>query len=59
MDVLQAKVQSPSSTSTNPFLSSPTNNANQPIVDLFGATAENQVHLWFFFMRDAILFEAG
>jgi len=47
--VLQAKVQSPSS-STNPFLSSPTNNANQPIVDLFGATsAEGQVRLCFSF----------
>ncbi|KAH0949093.1 hypothetical protein HN011_006223 [Eciton burchellii] len=43
----QAKVQSPSSTSTNPFLSSPTNNANQPIVDLFGAVSvsENQQQL--------------
>ncbi|XP_072742755.1 uncharacterized protein Lap isoform X6 [Anoplolepis gracilipes] len=42
MNQYKAKVQSPSS-STNPFLSSPTNNANQPIVDLFGAaTAENQ-----------------
>lgn len=49
MYVLQAKVQSPSS-STNPFLSSPTNNANQPIVDLFGA-AENQVCLYFFFYK--------
>lgn len=42
---LQAKVQSPSSgPSTNPFLSSPTNNANQPIVDLFGAApaSDNQ-----------------
>ncbi|KYN05922.1 Phosphatidylinositol-binding clathrin assembly protein LAP [Cyphomyrmex costatus] len=43
MNQYKAKVQSPSSTSTNPFLSSPTNNANQPIVDLFGAaSAENQ-----------------
>lgn len=43
MNQYKAKVQSPSSASTNPFLSSPTNNANQPIVDLFGAaTAENQ-----------------
>ncbi|XP_071569510.1 phosphatidylinositol-binding clathrin assembly protein LAP isoform X18 [Temnothorax nylanderi] len=43
MNQYKAKVQSPSSTSTNPFLSSPTNNANQPIVDLFGATsADNQ-----------------
>ncbi|XP_046145088.1 phosphatidylinositol-binding clathrin assembly protein isoform X13 [Osmia bicornis bicornis] len=46
MNQYKAKVQSPSSgPSTNPFLSSPTNNANQPIVDLFGAssaTAENQ-----------------
>ncbi|XP_015433543.1 PREDICTED: phosphatidylinositol-binding clathrin assembly protein LAP isoform X3 [Dufourea novaeangliae] len=34
----QYKVQSPSTgPSTNPFLSSPTNNADQPIVDLFGA----------------------
>jgi len=50
MYVLQAKVQSPSSASTNPFLSSPTNNANQPIVDLFGAAmSENQqVYLRFF-----------
>ncbi|XP_031782774.1 phosphatidylinositol-binding clathrin assembly protein LAP isoform X34 [Nasonia vitripennis] len=33
----QAKVQSPTGgPSTNPFLSSPTNNASQPIVDLFG-----------------------
>lgn len=50
--ILQAKVQSPSSSgpSTNPFLSSPTNNANQPIVDLFGAAgAENQVRLYFLF----------
>ncbi|XP_011882444.1 PREDICTED: phosphatidylinositol-binding clathrin assembly protein unc-11 isoform X3 [Vollenhovia emeryi] len=39
MNQYKAKVQSPSSTSTNPFLSSPTNNANQPIVDLFGATS--------------------
>ncbi|XP_023290473.1 phosphatidylinositol-binding clathrin assembly protein unc-11 [Orussus abietinus] len=39
MNQYKAKVQSPSSSgpSTNPFLSSPTNNANQPIVDLFGA----------------------
>lgn len=54
MYVLQAKVQSPSSTSTNPFLSSPTNNANQPIVDLFGtAMSENQVYNYiciFFFI---------
>ncbi|XP_029665706.1 phosphatidylinositol-binding clathrin assembly protein LAP isoform X11 [Formica exsecta] len=43
MNQYKAKVQSPSSTSTNPFLSSPTNNANQPIVDLFGtAMSENQ-----------------
>ncbi|XP_029171488.1 phosphatidylinositol-binding clathrin assembly protein isoform X4 [Nylanderia fulva] len=43
MNQYKAKVQSPSGTSTNPFLSSPTNNANQPIVDLFGAAAsENQ-----------------
>lgn len=53
MYVLQAKVQSPSSASTNPFLSSPTNNANQPIVDLFGAAmSENQqVYLRFFFIQ--------
>ncbi|XP_011334524.1 phosphatidylinositol-binding clathrin assembly protein LAP isoform X12 [Ooceraea biroi] len=45
MNQYKAKVQSPSS-STNPFLSSPTNNANQPIVDLFGAAAsENQQQL--------------
>ncbi|CAL7942343.1 unnamed protein product [Xylocopa violacea] len=38
MNQYKAKVQSPSGgPSTNPFLSSPTNNANQPIVDLFGA----------------------
>ncbi|XP_076683645.1 phosphatidylinositol-binding clathrin assembly protein lap isoform X4 [Andrena cerasifolii] len=38
MNQYKAKVQSPSSgPSTNPFLSSPTNNADQPIVDLFGA----------------------
>ncbi|XP_011261222.1 phosphatidylinositol-binding clathrin assembly protein isoform X9 [Camponotus floridanus] len=43
MNQYKAKVQSPSSASTNPFLSSPTNNANQPIVDLFGAAmSENQ-----------------
>ncbi|KAL0109825.1 hypothetical protein PUN28_013468 [Cardiocondyla obscurior] len=42
MNQYKAKVQSPSSTSTNPFLSSPTNNANQPIVDLFGASTDNQ-----------------
>ncbi|XP_076232298.1 phosphatidylinositol-binding clathrin assembly protein lap isoform X22 [Calliopsis andreniformis] len=48
MNQYKAKVQSPSGgTSTNPFLSSPTNNADQPIVDLFGAptsmaTAESQ-----------------
>ncbi|XP_017888827.1 phosphatidylinositol-binding clathrin assembly protein LAP isoform X11 [Ceratina calcarata] len=49
MNQYKAKVQSPSGgPSTNPFLSSPTNNANQPIVDLFGApstaaaTAEGQ-----------------
>ncbi|XP_067206258.1 phosphatidylinositol-binding clathrin assembly protein unc-11 isoform X5 [Linepithema humile] len=44
MNQYKAKVQSPSSTSTNPFLSSPTNNANQPIVDLFGAVpgSDNQ-----------------
>nr|XP_012144801.1 PREDICTED: phosphatidylinositol-binding clathrin assembly protein LAP isoform X10 [Megachile rotundata] len=46
MNQYKAKVQSPSGgPSTNPFLSSPTNNANQPIVDLFGApsaTAESQ-----------------
>lgn len=49
MYVLQAKVQSPTS-STNPFLSSPTNNANQPIVDLFGATsADGQVRLCLLF----------
>ncbi|XP_028520036.1 phosphatidylinositol-binding clathrin assembly protein LAP isoform X20 [Apis cerana] len=40
MNQYKAKVQSPSSgPSTNPFLSSPTNNANQPIVDLFGASS--------------------
>ncbi|XP_015433549.1 PREDICTED: phosphatidylinositol-binding clathrin assembly protein LAP isoform X9 [Dufourea novaeangliae] len=38
MNQYKAKVQSPSTgPSTNPFLSSPTNNADQPIVDLFGA----------------------
>ncbi|KAG7199921.1 hypothetical protein KM043_014360 [Ampulex compressa] len=40
MNQYKAKVQSPSSgSSTNPFLSSPTNNVvnQQPIVDLFGA----------------------
>ncbi|XP_068986453.1 phosphatidylinositol-binding clathrin assembly protein LAP isoform X19 [Bombus flavifrons] len=38
MNQYKAKVQSPSSgPSTNPFLSSPTNNANQPIVDLFSS----------------------
>lgn len=38
MNQYKAKVQSPSGgPSTNPFLSSPTNNANQPIVDLFSA----------------------
>ncbi|XP_014482544.1 PREDICTED: phosphatidylinositol-binding clathrin assembly protein LAP isoform X11 [Dinoponera quadriceps] len=45
MNQYKAKVQSPSGgPSTNPFLSSPTNNANQPIVDLFGAApaSENQ-----------------
>ncbi|XP_043517449.1 phosphatidylinositol-binding clathrin assembly protein LAP isoform X3 [Frieseomelitta varia] len=48
MNQYKAKVQSPSGgPSTNPFLSSPTNNANQPIVDLFSApstttTADNQ-----------------
>ncbi|XP_050493133.1 phosphatidylinositol-binding clathrin assembly protein LAP isoform X16 [Bombus huntii] len=48
MNQYKAKVQSPSSgPSTNPFLSSPTNNANQPIVDLFSSpstttTAESQ-----------------
>lgn len=43
--MLQAKVQSPTGgASTNPFLSSPTNNASQPIVDLFGgAAADGQV----------------
>lgn len=41
----QAKVQSPSTgPSTNPFLSSPTNNADQPIVDLFGAPAATAVN---------------
>lgn len=40
MNQYKAKVQSPSGgPSTNPFLSSPTNNADQPIVDLFGAPA--------------------
>lgn len=40
MNQYKAKVQSPSGgPSTNPFLSSPTNNAEQPIVDLFGAPA--------------------
>ncbi|XP_066582305.1 phosphatidylinositol-binding clathrin assembly protein unc-11 isoform X1 [Prorops nasuta] len=40
MNQYKAKVQSPSGgPSTNPFLSSPTNNANQPIVDLFGAAS--------------------
>ncbi|XP_023245805.1 phosphatidylinositol-binding clathrin assembly protein LAP isoform X13 [Copidosoma floridanum] len=41
----KAKVQSPTSASTNPFLSSPTNNSGQPIVDLFGggaSLADNQ-----------------
>lgn len=42
MYATQAKVQSPSSMSTNPFLSSPTNNANQPIVDLFGAVSASE-----------------
>ncbi|XP_012175054.1 phosphatidylinositol-binding clathrin assembly protein LAP isoform X23 [Bombus affinis] len=48
MNQYKAKVQSPSGgPSTNPFLSSPTNNANQPIVDLFSSpstttTAESQ-----------------
>lgn len=42
MNQYKAKVQSPSGSSTNPFLSSPTNNANKPIVDLFGATSESQ-----------------
>lgn len=42
MYVTQAKVQSPSSMSTNPFLSSPTNNVNQPIVDLFGAVSASE-----------------
>ncbi|XP_020711368.1 phosphatidylinositol-binding clathrin assembly protein unc-11 isoform X3 [Athalia rosae] len=38
MNQYKAKVQSPSGgPSTNPFLSSPTNNSNQPIVDLFSA----------------------
>lgn len=42
-------MQSPSGgPSTNPFLSSPTNNADQPIVDLFGAptsaAADSQVN---------------
>ena len=54
--MLQAKVQSPSGTSTNPFLSSPTNNANQPIVDLFGATAESQVRLYLSFDKWSVLF---
>lgn len=49
----QAKVQSPSGgPSTNPFLSSPTNNANQPIVDLFGAVPASdnqQVHIRIFY----------
>ncbi|XP_032454652.1 phosphatidylinositol-binding clathrin assembly protein LAP isoform X37 [Nasonia vitripennis] len=37
MNQYKAKVQSPTGgPSTNPFLSSPTNNASQPIVDLFG-----------------------
>lgn len=49
-------MQSPSGgPSTNPFLSSPTNNANQPIVDLFSApsgttAAENQVTRKCFFI---------
>ncbi|XP_076639464.1 phosphatidylinositol-binding clathrin assembly protein lap isoform X12 [Colletes latitarsis] len=46
MNQYKAKVQSlTTGPSTNPFLSSPTNNADQPIVDLFGAptaTADNQ-----------------
>ncbi|XP_020286849.1 phosphatidylinositol-binding clathrin assembly protein LAP isoform X9 [Pseudomyrmex gracilis] len=42
MNQYKAKVQSPSSISTNPFLSSPTNNANQPIVDLFGAAPASE-----------------
>ncbi|XP_076168123.1 phosphatidylinositol-binding clathrin assembly protein lap isoform X18 [Ptiloglossa arizonensis] len=38
MNQYKAKVQSlTTGLSTNPFLSSPTNNADQPIVDLFGA----------------------
>ncbi|XP_046601350.1 phosphatidylinositol-binding clathrin assembly protein LAP isoform X12 [Neodiprion lecontei] len=38
MNQYKAKVQSPSGgPSTNPFLSSPTNNAGQPIVDLFSS----------------------
>lgn len=38
MNQYKAKVQSPpGGPSTNPFLSSPTNNVNQPIVDLFSA----------------------
>ncbi|XP_015585687.1 phosphatidylinositol-binding clathrin assembly protein LAP isoform X13 [Cephus cinctus] len=42
MNQYKAKVQSPSGgPSTNPFLSSPTNNANQPIVDLFSAAPAN------------------
>ncbi|XP_051162098.1 phosphatidylinositol-binding clathrin assembly protein LAP isoform X2 [Leptopilina boulardi] len=43
MNQYKAKVQSPTGgPSTNPFLSSPTNNASQPIVDLFapGPTAD-------------------
>ncbi|XP_043484210.1 phosphatidylinositol-binding clathrin assembly protein LAP isoform X9 [Leptopilina heterotoma] len=43
MNQYKAKVQSPTGgPSTNPFLSSPTNNVNQPIVDLFapGPTAD-------------------
>ncbi|XP_011498200.1 PREDICTED: phosphatidylinositol-binding clathrin assembly protein LAP isoform X2 [Ceratosolen solmsi marchali] len=40
MNQYKAKVQSPTGgPSTNPFLSSPTNNVNQPIVDLFGGAS--------------------
>ncbi|KAJ8678711.1 hypothetical protein QAD02_014498, partial [Eretmocerus hayati] len=40
MNQYKAKVQSPTGApGTNPFLSSPTNNVTQPIVDLFGAAS--------------------
>ncbi|KAK0081048.1 hypothetical protein PV326_007876 [Microctonus aethiopoides] len=36
---VEAKVQSPTGLSTNPFLSSPTGSGNQPIVDLFNSAS--------------------